>query len=189
MKLTEGFFENILFLFLTAALTGFLIPYILKRIDDRKLREQKEYDAETARQSKLIETQAKFLDDFSQLLWDFRYMCMKVVYHRNNNPEKYNTTKLAYDEQVWDVLSRIRNEISRSRRLVSEKAYQKLLKLYEEIVDLDKRVSALMAAKGSIERPSEESSNLHSFIYSEVTEQIDDVINLLATELRLKAKS
>lgn len=189
MKLTEGFMESIVLLVITAALTGFLIPYVLKRIDDRKLRELKEHEAQMARQNKLIEAQSKFLDDFSQLLWNFRYMCIKVTYYGSrNNHGKYSNTRIEYDERVWEVINAIRNEISRSRRLVSEKAYQQLLKLYERIVELDNRVSALIMTEEPGKNRFGEFSNLNSFIYSDMTKQIDDVIDLLATELRLKAE-
>lgn len=190
MKLTEGFLESIVLLVITAALTGFLIPYILKRIDDRKLRELKDHEAQMARQNKLIEAQSKFLEDFSQLLWKFRYMCIKVTYYGSrNNHDKYDSTRIEYDERVWEVLNAIRNEISRSRRLVSEKSYQELLKLYERIVELDNTVSSLITTEEPRKNRSTEFSKLNSFIYSDMTKQIDDVINAMATELHLKAKS
>ena len=41
MGFSQDFLEKAALLFLTAGLSGFLIPYILKQIDHRKLREQK----------------------------------------------------------------------------------------------------------------------------------------------------
>ena len=39
MKFTQDFLEKFIILILTAALTSFLIPYILKRVDERKARD------------------------------------------------------------------------------------------------------------------------------------------------------
>lgn len=66
MNLSQDFIEKALLLLITAALTGFLIPYILKIIDERR-----------ARQAKIIEAQSMFLDEISRLLWKWRYMFIK----------------------------------------------------------------------------------------------------------------
>jgi hypothetical protein len=39
MSFSESFFEQVVMLALTAGVAGFLVPYILKRIDEQKLRE------------------------------------------------------------------------------------------------------------------------------------------------------
>ena len=177
MNISKTFVEGIATLVVTAILSGFLIPYILKKIDDQK-----------TRQSKIIEAQAKFLDDISQLLWKWRYMCIKVAYYGSrDNEERYNTARKEYDEGVWDVLNQIRGEISRSRRLVSEKAYQELVALYREIVELDNKLSALMVNERLNEKQRQELSELNQFIYEQVTMKIDDMLNFLASELRLKS--
>jgi hypothetical protein len=45
MEFSQDFLEKVLLLLLTGGLSGLFIPYILKEVDVRKLREQKELDA------------------------------------------------------------------------------------------------------------------------------------------------
>src|SRR5262245_19387402 len=79
------FTEQIIILVLTAALSTFLIPLIFRWIDrpreerqkereQQRNLEQKRVEADLARQSKIIDAQAAFLDDISQQLWRFRYL-------------------------------------------------------------------------------------------------------------------
>lgn len=74
MRLDQAFLEKIILLVLTALITGFGIPYVLKRVEQRKLREQKKFEDDLARQGKIIEAQSKLLGDLSQLLWKWRYL-------------------------------------------------------------------------------------------------------------------
>ena len=74
MSFSQDFLERVLLLMLTAGGTGFLIPYVLKvvderkaqkqkEIDDRRLREQKLYEAALLRQNKIIDAQVQLLDN------------------------------------------------------------------------------------------------------------------------------
>lgn len=56
MGFSQDFLEKATLLLLTAGLSGFLIPYILKQIDDRKLREQKIIDARRLEDQKELDT-------------------------------------------------------------------------------------------------------------------------------------
>ena len=55
MKLSQDFLEKVVILLLTAFLTGLLIPYVLKRVDEAKSKEQKILEATLARQAKIID--------------------------------------------------------------------------------------------------------------------------------------
>jgi RNAse (barnase) inhibitor barstar len=182
----ESFFEKVFFLLLTAVVTGFGVPYVLRMIDDRKLREQKKFEADLARQNKIIESQSKLLDDLSQLLWKWRYLAKKVVYYgAQENKARYKIAKQQYDENIWDILNGFRTEISKSRRLVSEGAYQKLDTLYNYIVgDIDIKITSLMN-KDSID--ARESGLIAERFSVEVTQKLDDAIDDLASELHLKS--
>jgi hypothetical protein len=81
MIVGTAFLQNIALLGITALLTGLGVPYVLRVVDDRKTSQQKEREGELARQAKLIDTQAKFLDDLAGLLWRWRYMSMQVAYY------------------------------------------------------------------------------------------------------------
>jgi uncharacterized membrane-anchored protein YhcB (DUF1043 family) len=66
MSLSQNFLESTALLILTAGITGLLIPYILKRVDARKLKEQKKVDARKQREQKAFEAelarQTKLID-------------------------------------------------------------------------------------------------------------------------------
>jgi hypothetical protein len=190
MSFNQDFFEKIALLVLTALITGFGIPYVLKRIEERKLREQRKFEADLARQAKIIEAQSKFLDDLSQVLWKWRYLAKKVVYYGGEeSKERYEIAKREYDDNVWDILNELSTEISRSRRLVSESAYKELRSLYAYIVnDIDRNISDIIKKDELDAKSVEESSELGRRFSLEVTQRIDDVIDSLASELDLKVK-
>ena len=188
MDLNQDFVEKIILLVLTALITGFGIPYVLKRVEERKLREQKKFEAGLVRQGKIIDAQAKLLDDLSQLLLKWRYLAKKVVYYgAQQNTEHYSLAKKQYEENVWDILNEFRTEISRSRRLVSEHAYERLDSLYKYVVlDLDVRITDVIRAdKLDIEK----SRAIAERFSVEVSKKLDDAIDALASELNLKVKA
>jgi hypothetical protein len=97
MTLTPEFFQNVILLVLTVAFTGLLAPYILKKVDERKSREllrldevrhreQKLFEAELVRQSKIIDAQALLLDALSNLVWKFQLNIIDVSYYQLNAP-------------------------------------------------------------------------------------------------------
>lgn len=177
MQFDQAFLEQIILLVLTALITSFGIPVLLQRIDEAKIR-----------QAKIIEAQSKLLDDLSQILWKWRYMAKQVVYYgANGNQELYARARNEYNESIWLILHEFRVEISKARRLVSEKAYERLNALYDYIIgDLDLKISAII----SMERPDSLScATLASRFSNEVTKALDDALNDLASELNLKVKS
>ena len=72
MDLNADFVEKLVLLFLTAGLTGFLVPLLFRRIDERKHRQQKLYEADLARQAKIIDAQVKLIEDLAELVWDYQ---------------------------------------------------------------------------------------------------------------------
>jgi hypothetical protein len=187
MSLDQAFLEKIVLLVLTALITGFGVPYVLKRVEERKLREQKKFEADLVRQGKILDAQSKFLDDLSGLLWKWRYLAKQVVYYgAQENKERYNLARKQYDESVWDILNGFREEISRSRRLVSERAYKRLDSLYEYVVhDIDVKISDIIRTDEVDVKKSKEIAERFSV---EVSKKLDDAIDDLASELNLKVK-
>jgi hypothetical protein len=70
-------------------LSGFIIPYVLKQIDERKLREQKnidahkiqeqkEFDANLIRENNVLEAQIKLLEALSKALWELQLLALAV---------------------------------------------------------------------------------------------------------------
>jgi hypothetical protein len=188
MSFEQAFLEKIILLVLTALISGFGIPYVLKRVEERRLREQKKFEADLVRQGKIIEAQSKLLDDLSKLLWKWRYLAKKVVYYgAQGNAEHFDLAKKQYEESVWDMLNEFRAEISRSRRLVSECAYERLDSLYNYVVhDIDVNISDIIRTDELDVKKSRELAQRFSV---EVSKKLDDAIDDLASELNLKVKT
>ncbi len=187
MDFSQDFIENIIVLILTAVLTGVIVPYILRQIEERKTRSQKKFEADIARQDKIIEAQSSLMDDISHILWEWRYMSIKVAYYGSSNEkEKYNLIRKEYDENIWNILNRFRNEITKARRLASDNSYEELLKFYGFVIDLDKKISTIIRNRELNEDQMMELAEINNIIYLDATKKIDDIIDFLARDLHLK---
>lgn len=183
----QTFLQKLVLLLIGAVISGFGIPYVLNVIDSRKLRSQKEFEAALSRQSKLIDAQSALLDELTRLLWKWRYLAKGVVYYgARGDPDRFDTARKAYEDTVWGLLDEFRTEISRSRRLVSEKAFVDLNLLYEYVVhDLDQKVSNL-ANSGRMD--SKVCTELADRFSKEVSKKLDDALYQLAGELNLTSR-
>jgi hypothetical protein len=150
MGLSQDFLERTLLLVMTAGLSGFLVPYVLKQIDARKLREQKiiderrnreqkEFEADLARQSKVLEAQAQLLESLAKQLWEFQLLAVSVSYYKYHQDEtNYEVALTEYDAKAWVYFGTIRTEISKALHLTSSETYQALLNLYTDwLINLD----------------------------------------------------
>ena len=185
---SEAFVQQLTLLVLGALITGLGVPAVLRRIDARKLREQKQFEADLARQSKLLDAQAALLDEITRLVWAWRYLAKQVVYYGSRgNEERYGAARAKYEDAVWGLLDALRTQISKSRRLVSEGAFQRLNDLYGYVVhDLDMKVSDL-AGRPDIDQVG--CNQLASRFSTEVSGRLDDALFELAQELRLTSQS
>ena len=187
MKLNQNFSEKLIFLIVTALLTGFLIPYVLKQIDEAESREQIRFETEIARQTKIIEAQAKFLDEITESLWNWRYTSIRVTFHAGDPvEERYSAAVKTYETKIWEVLNNLRNQISKSRRLVSEKGYKSLVALYDEITSLDSKLADFIRQDLSKEERVTALAKIHEALRWEMTKKLDEIIDMLAKEVRLK---
>lgn len=186
MQLTQTFWEQLLILLSTALLTGFLVPYVLKRIDEAKSIEHKVREAGIARQAKLIDAQSNFLDETTEVLWAWRYLSMKVAYDGSAPVDDlYAASVLEYQKGIWGILSRLRNQTSKARRLVSESGYKRMVALYDQIVELDCQIDGLVRAQMPLERRTEAFSPIQERLRNELTEKLDSTLYSLAKEVQL----
>jgi hypothetical protein len=194
MQFSQSFIENVLVLILTAGITGFLLPYLLKliderrarqqrEIDDRRNREQKRFEASLARQSKIIEAQVQLLDSLSKQLWDFLLLALTVSYYKlHSDEERYEKALVTYETGTWLLFGSLRTEISRARRLVSPEMHTQLLELYEKhLIIMDSRLIELVKNKADSRKWRE----MHQWLFGDVARETDDVLNRLADELKL----
>jgi hypothetical protein len=168
----------------TAILAGLLAPLLLKVFESRKAIALKHLEAALARQAKLIEAQAGLLDELTQGLWNWRYQVMRVSHAGTGaDSDALAAAWAIYDAACWASLNAIRVQTSRARRLVSQSAHQELLRLYQQIVDLDRRLSAAMALDG--EQRRQQLAELNQEVYQQLSEAIDEALHRVATEVRL----
>ncbi|HQR10290.1 MAG TPA: hypothetical protein PLW68_03085 [Casimicrobiaceae bacterium] len=175
-----------LILLSTALLTGFLVPYVLRRIDESRSIAQKVREAGIARQARLIDAQSNFLDETTEVLWAWRYLSMKVAYDASTPvDEMYAASVLEYQKGIWDILSRLRNQTSKARRLVSESGYQRMVALYDQIVELDGQIDGLIRSQMTRKARTEAFSPIQERLRNEMTEKLDGTLYALAKEVQL----
>lgn len=193
MPVSQGFIEGISTILITATVTGFGVPYLLRKTDERKLRqqrevdarklrEQKEFEAGLARQAKVIEAQVQLLDKLSEFLWEFQLMAIEITYYHGQSNEKlYTTAYEKYHANAGALLSKIRAEISKSLRLASRETYEELKRLYyKELLKLDQRLTELTEGRAT------DWLEVNQYSVYALAEIVDGTLNRLATELQLK---
>jgi hypothetical protein len=186
MTLDDSFYQQAALLVLGALLTGFGVPCVLRRIDARKLREQKLFEADLARQAKLLEAQSVLLDELTRVVWAWRYLAKQVVYYGSRGDDvRFARARDRYEEGVWTLLDELRTQISKSRRLVSETAFANLNGLYRYIVDDVDRSVAEHAMGPGLDRQG--CAELASRFSREVSQRLDEELFMLAQALRLTA--
>jgi hypothetical protein len=183
----NAFIRNVCLLLLTALLTGLLIPYLLKVVDDRKAMRQQEHASALTRQAKIIEDQAQFLNNLAEDLWKWRYMSIRLTYYGGQGVwDRFEETDDAYDREIWDVLHHIRSQIGRAKRLISDNAYRRLLSLYKDvIIDLDNKIRNARNEKSEFSKRAA-FVELNEYIFENVTAKIDEELDKLSSEIRLK---
>lgn len=181
------FLEKLVLLVVTAGLTGFLVPFVLKRVDDRKARDQKVIEALLARQAKLIEAQASFLDEIARALWDWRYCLMKVTYFGSLGLNKeYEAAAAEYRTALWPLLSKFRFLASRARYLVSDATYIRLRAYYQQIIERDKVLMQACLVTDPIQQQLL-LGDINAEVFETATRAIDDLLHDIAVEVRLAA--
>jgi len=186
MKLTE----QLTLLLATAFLTGIVAPYVLKSVDHRRSKEQQISDEAKARQNAIIQAQERLLDEIGSLFWEIRYAIIRLTYYgtkvemETDAQARFEQAFTDYHERLWPLLHQIRVRVSTSRRLASENCYQQLLSLYERFIETDRE----LAKAQRMEVPQRRIAylDMNSAIYHDLTMRIDDVLDGLACELRLK---
>ena len=181
--LSQSFIEKIVIVVLTALLARLIVPYVLKLVDEAKHKRQKTFEADLARQGKIIEAQSELIDDITKTLWEWRYLSIKVAYYGVEHQKSlYTAARKDYEARIWDVLSALRFQITKSRRLVSEGSYNTLVALYDRIVEID----AHGTPTADPEQKMEEFRELNKLLRWEMTEKLDEVVDMLAKDVRLK---
>lgn len=187
--LESEFYQKLVLLVATAVISGFLVPFILKQVEEKRSIEQRRREARIARQKTLIDAQSELLESISLAIWKWRYAFMRVTYYGGqDSQEQCDTSWQSYCDNVWELLNNIRYQVSRSKWLVSDRQFEKLLDFYCLIIKLDKRLFSIRSMSDPVTRAME-LSDLNYQIYSEISASIDELISHLANELKLSAEA
>ena len=174
---SQTFIEAVLVLLVTALLTGLLVPILKAKMDEMK-----------GRQTKILESQAKLLDDLTDVLWEFRKLAAEVAYYRKEGRQDgYQKALASYDQMGWGVLARYLSLVSKSRR-IAPAIHPELLDLYEELTSIDGKLEGLAHSEQGRALDSsldERWGDLFGELYRDFTNRIEGILGRLADELRL----
>lgn len=184
---SASFLEKFVLLLITAGLTGLLVPEIAGRLEQRRFREQKTFEADLQRQRDVLTDQTQLLRNLSRLAWDLQLMNINVSFYKSSGNESgYHLAAQKYQERSAELLGQIRAELSTARRLVSPEMQEKLSKLYyDTLLPIDANLERLIQ-KGANATPDDWKQQ-HHLSLGDAQVQIDNALTELAAELKLTA--
>jgi hypothetical protein len=185
MVLRPELAEKLILLAATAVLSGFLVPYILKRIELQRATYEKDRDADRSRQEKLIASQSEFLDKLTETVWQWRYMAVRLTYYGGgDDTAQYDNAARAYAGEFWPVLHALRVEISKSYRLVSADMLDRLKSFYQEVVKIDLDLQAIASELDPFQKRILYMDMNHRLFHC-VSDDIDHLLEKIAGDLHL----
>ena len=97
---SPSFVEHALLLILTAVLTGLLVPLITTILADQKFREQRRFEADLARQAKIIDTQNELLSELEKIVYGYQLRAPALSWYntQNKNSAKYQESLKTYED-------------------------------------------------------------------------------------------
>jgi hypothetical protein len=158
-----SFLKNLVLSLVLLGVSSFLIPIVLKQIDDRKAIDQEQFQEQLSRQDKILDAQAALLDTMASDFWEYELYASDVVISRDERFGQDGWHQRAVDAyylQTGPLLGKMRGEMSTLLRLAAQSNYASFLRLYEEeVLALDSCLLELMkieAASSGTPQPSGE---------------------------------
>jgi hypothetical protein len=184
--------DSLIVLFATAALSGFLVPFILNKVQVRSQQRQKQFEADLARQATVIQEQVALIEKLSTALWEFQLTLIAPLYYGQffdipaNELEAYQKAAKKYLAEAASILGSIRAEIGKAVRLVPRAQWLKLRNLYyHDLLELDLRVTPLILS-GPTEANLVEWRQTQTYAVHELAGIVDTTVDELAETLKLK---
>lgn len=182
---TVDLIEKLILLGATAAVSGFLIPFVLKTIEHRRTQELKAREAALARERGIVADQVIFLNELTEALWTWRYTSIQVTYFgAEGDGDSFDEATTRYRKSIWGELNRVRVLASKARRLAGLKAYGETLAFYDKMVAIDREI---LAASRCVDTSEGKLLFLDANIdiQQNYSPEIDDLIESVAKELKL----
>ena len=186
-RFSNEFFEKLILLIIAAVITSFLIPYILQKTDHLNQQNRIDYQAEIAKQNKILDAKVEFLNTLHELLWKYQIMAIDVpFYFQFNNEKIYKKSLKRYEENAGEIIGKIRGEIAKAYRLTTNEQYERLKTFYyETILEIDKQLLSITSRAEEMDK-NEKWGQLHRYILVDYAKMVDEILNNLALELDLK---
>jgi hypothetical protein len=177
----EAFLQGLLLLIATAALTGLLVPVVKARLDERRYRDQKVFESELARQAKIIDAQAAFLDELSDLVWGFLLRALALTYYaERRDAAKLEEAWMRYDAEAWPFYARLQVETSKAQRLTTAEIKDELEGLRDWFMSFDFELARAYEAGADALASSERRQRIN-----EGVARVERALTGVAQELRL----
>jgi hypothetical protein len=198
VTLSSGLRDSLILLLATAALTGLLAPLVIGIVQTRNQRRLKSFEADIARQTKIIDDQVSFLDRFADALWTYQLLLIAPLYygqfgmHSSPTPADqeatpYVASRSDYFTQSSLQLGTIRAEIGKAVRLVPMETWNLLKDLYyKQLLQLDLDVTRLLV-DGPNEANASRWQTAQERVLVELAGAIDQIVERLADDFSLKA--
>jgi hypothetical protein len=179
---SPSFVEHALLLILTAVLTGLLVPFINAILADQKFREQRRFEAELARQAKIIDAQNELLGELEKIVYGFQLRALALAWYKtqDKNSAKYQESLKAYEDSSWVFFSDMHTRLGKARRLTSPKVYEELERFYSALRELDSNLVKLVRKD-----TTEEEWKAFSALIQQSGGQTEHIMNLLAQDYGL----
>ena len=215
--MSSGLRDSLILLLATGALTGLLAPLVIGVVQTRNQRRLKAYEADIARQSKIIDDQVALLDRFAEALWTYQLLLIAPLYYgqfvtgpiarsnfrrrrsprslgrrdRGARPEQitaiYEAARSDYFAQAGLKLGTIRAEIGKAVRLVPGPTWDLMKDLYYEHLLRLDLKVTRLLWDGPGEENASEWQAVQGRVLRELAEAIDQIVERLADDLSLAA--
>ncbi|MCX2454333.1 hypothetical protein OQX61_23890 [Pedobacter sp. PLR] len=169
----ESFIEKLFLLFLTALLSGLIIPYVGTEIQRNK-----------ARNDIVLQAQSKLLEDVSKTLLTYETLLLDISWFKTDkghNEEMHKKAFARYSERAVDLLADWRVESIRVKSLASAETSKKLDSFQLTMFHIqDSPMNILYREKGSVCKWEQ----LHK-INADMLFQAQKLISDLAIEMKI----
>lgn len=159
------------------------------RLDEASGNRRLRFERELNRQERVLQDQAKLLDDLTEAVWRWRYTSVQVSYAgRMCNECNMDNALESYRTQRWDDLHSLRTLASRARRLVSKDTHMTLLKFYSDSMELDRRIEKVVMIKDKI-RKAAVFGEMNYKLVNNYSNEIEEMLLGIGLEMKLISRS
>jgi hypothetical protein len=174
-----SFAESAALLGIAAVLTGIVAPFVVQWATRRRIREQKQYEEDLARESAFISAQANLLEELGAALWAFQASALAVSYAGAYAPARLQEEWDAYDRGAFGLVAAVETQVTMAGTLFSRETSTKLRDFHKEWLrgTIDREISRLVREEASQETWKQWHLRHHSLAHDRTATLLSDVAN------------